>query len=154
MRVLAAEAEDGGSRDVGMIDVPGQQAAKIVRIFARAAAAAFVRQEFDAVHIWKKPRRLRTASRVLKRSFRYVVKPAAAVEPSEVPDKLLIALRAREAEFLFESAFEHGEITILAKDQRKNDPVIASSDLAVGAEVAKKGPRLPARDIRRSPVGG
>jgi len=55
LRVLAAEAENGGSGDVGMIDVSGEEAAEIVGIFARAAAAAFVRQEFDAVDVREKP---------------------------------------------------------------------------------------------------
>src|SRR6266568_4698313 len=57
LRVLAAEAENRGARNVGMMDVAGEQAAESVGIFTRAAAAAFVHQEFNAVNVSKHSRR-------------------------------------------------------------------------------------------------
>ena len=51
--VLAAETENRGSGNVGVIDVTGDEAAEIIGIFARAAAAAFVQEETDAVYILK-----------------------------------------------------------------------------------------------------
>jgi hypothetical protein len=42
LRVLTPEAENCGSGDVGMVDVAGDEAAEIIRIFAGASAATFV----------------------------------------------------------------------------------------------------------------
>jgi hypothetical protein len=57
--VLAAQAEDRGSGDVGMVNVAGDQSAEIVGIFPRAAAAAFVQQEANAVNVREKAVALR-----------------------------------------------------------------------------------------------
>src|SRR5690348_8976202 len=54
LRVLAAEAQDRGSGDVGMDDVIGEQCAKVLRVFASRAAAAFVKEELDAVDVFEK----------------------------------------------------------------------------------------------------
>ena len=51
--VLAAQAQNRGARNVGMMNVTRDQAAEIIGIFARAAAAAFVHQEFDAINIFE-----------------------------------------------------------------------------------------------------
>ena len=51
--MLASQAENRGACHIRMMDVAGEQAAEIVGVFARAAAAAFVQQEFDAIHITK-----------------------------------------------------------------------------------------------------
>src|SRR5271155_4364042 len=52
LRVLAAETENRGTGDIGMIDVTGNEAAEIIGIFAGAATAAFMQQETDAVYIF------------------------------------------------------------------------------------------------------
>ena len=82
--MLAAEAENSGSGDVGMIDVSGEEAAEIVGIFTRAAAAAFVRQEFDAVDVREKPRRLRAAGCFHERSRCEAIKLARAIKAREI----------------------------------------------------------------------
>ncbi len=52
--ILAAQAEHRGAGNVRMMNVAGDQGAKIVGVFARAAAAAFMKQELDSVHVGKK----------------------------------------------------------------------------------------------------
>ena len=51
LRMLAAETQNRGSSDVGVVNVTGDQRAKIIGILPRSAAAAFVRQELDSVHV-------------------------------------------------------------------------------------------------------
>ena len=51
LRILAAEAQHGGAGDVGMVDVAGEQAAERLRVLARAAAAALVGEEANAVDV-------------------------------------------------------------------------------------------------------
>src|SRR5256885_15035040 len=135
-----------------MIDVSGEEAAEIVGIFARAAAAAFVRQEFDTVDVREKPRRLRAAGCFQKRSRCEAIKLARSIKARKIAHKLLIALRAGKAEFFLQGALQNGEVPVFAKDERKNDPVIARADLAVGAAIAKEGPGLPTGGGRRGPI--
>ena len=54
LRMLASEAQDGGSRNIGMIDVSSNQTAKIVRIFSSSSAPAFMNEKFDAINIFEK----------------------------------------------------------------------------------------------------
>jgi len=51
LRILASEAEDGGARDVGMVDIAGEQAAESLRILACAAAAALMGEKANAVDV-------------------------------------------------------------------------------------------------------
>ena len=51
LRILAAEAQDGGAGDVGVVNVAGQQPAESLRILARAAAAALMGEEADAIDV-------------------------------------------------------------------------------------------------------
>ena len=55
LRVLAAQAQHGRSRHIGMMNIAGDQSAEIVGIFPRSAATAFVQQKANAVHVFKKP---------------------------------------------------------------------------------------------------
>src|SRR5205823_13173770 len=110
------------------------------------------RQEFDAIDVREKPRRLRAAGCFNKRSRRDAINLACPIKVCEIAHKLLVTLRASKAEFFLQCALQNGEIPVFAKDERKNDPVIASADLAVGAAIAKKRPGRPAGDVRRSPI--
>nr|GFD54219.1 hypothetical protein [Tanacetum cinerariifolium] len=51
LRILAAQAEHRSPGHVGVRDVAGEQAAQALRILPDAAAAAFVLQKPDAVHV-------------------------------------------------------------------------------------------------------
>ena len=53
LRRLATQAEDRGSRHIGMIDVTGDQSAEIVGILARSTASPLMQQKFDAVDVLK-----------------------------------------------------------------------------------------------------
>ena len=60
LRVLATEAKNRGASNVGMMNVACEQATEIVRVFASAAAAAFVHKKFDSVDVAKEFRRRRS----------------------------------------------------------------------------------------------
>src|SRR5579859_5736005 len=51
LRMLASQTQHGCSRDVGMMEVPGDQAAEISRVLARAAAAALMGEKLYAVDV-------------------------------------------------------------------------------------------------------
>ena len=51
LRILAAEAQHRCAGDVGMVNVAGEQAAERLRILARAAAAALVGKEANAIEV-------------------------------------------------------------------------------------------------------
>jgi len=52
--VLAVQAEDRSSSDVGMVDVARNESAKIVGIFASSSAPTFREEEFDTVDVFKR----------------------------------------------------------------------------------------------------
>src|SRR5579884_3050148 len=53
LRMLATEAQHSGSCNIRVIDVSGNQTAQIGRIVARAAAAAFVQKEANAIEMFE-----------------------------------------------------------------------------------------------------
>src|SRR5262249_41003009 len=61
LRMLAPEAQHCGAHDVGIMNVPGDEAAKVVRVLKRAAAAALVQKKSDSINIRKKPPRWLTS---------------------------------------------------------------------------------------------
>jgi len=149
---LAAKTEDGCAGDVGMMDVSGDEAAKIVGVFSSTAAAAFVEQETDTVHIFEELGARRAGGLLGKRSGCDFGGLPLFVEARELSNLAAIDLRSGEAEFLFEGLLEHADIAVFAEDQRNDQPVIARADLAVGAMVATKSGAGPVRNIGRSPV--
>jgi len=50
--------------------------------------------------------------------------------------------------------FQDVQISVLAKDQGKNEPIIPCTDLAISPPVSKKRFRAPGRNLGRSPAGG
>ena len=53
MRVLAAEAQDCGSGNVRMVDVPREQPAEVSGVLVRSAATRLVQEKFYAIEILK-----------------------------------------------------------------------------------------------------
>ena len=51
LRMLAAKAQNGGTGNVRVMNVTGNQGAKIIGILPCPAATAFVRQKLDSVHV-------------------------------------------------------------------------------------------------------
>ena len=93
LRVLAAEREHGGAGDVGMHDVAGEQAAQCTGVLARAAAAAVVGEEADAVEVGERSASRRAAtrsSRATRRSSGF----ASLVAPHQFAHGLGDAVRA------------------------------------------------------------
>lgn len=151
--MLATEAEDGCAGHIGMVNIPREERAKIVGIFARAAAAALVREEFDAVDVAKNPGKGRGSQRFGERKRFYFFAAAFTEEPGEFRHLAAIDLRSGESKLFLESLFQDLQISVLAEDKRKNEPIVPGADLAVSPPVSKKRFRAPGRNVRRGPTG-
>src|SRR5271165_4446070 len=151
--MLAAEAEDGCASHIRMVNITGEQRAEIVGILARSATTALVREEFDAVDVAKDPGRGRCAERLGERRCLYLFGATFAIEPGEFGHLAAIDLRGSESKLFLERLFHDLQISVLAKDQRKNEPVIPGAHLTISPLVSKEGFRPPGRNVRRGPAG-
>jgi len=151
--MLATEAEDGRAGHIGMVKVAGEEGAEIVGILARSAAAAFVREEFDAVDVAKDLGRSRRLRCFGEGECFYSFGAAFAVEPGEFRYLAAIDLRRSESKLFLERLFQDMQISVFAKDQGKNEPIIPGANLAIGPSVSKKRPAPPGRNVRRDPAG-
>ncbi len=154
LRVLAAETQDRGAGDVGMMNVAGEEAAEISGVFAGASAAALVHQELDAVEVTKNFGSGGKALAFGKLEILELVGFAVAIETDKFGHVAAINLRKRESEFFLEGLLEDREITVLAEDERDDEPVVAGANLSIRAVVAKKGALTPRRNVGRRPTGG
>ena len=59
LRVLAPEAKNRGSSNIGMIDIPSDQATEVVRIFTGTATSTFMQKEPDPVDVFEDSARSR-----------------------------------------------------------------------------------------------
>ena len=53
--MLTAETKHGRPRHIRVVNIAGNQTAEVVRIFARSAASALVKQKPNAIDVLKKP---------------------------------------------------------------------------------------------------
>ena len=83
----------------------------------------------------------------------YFFGAAFAVEPGEFRNLAAIDLRSSESKLFLERLFQDMQISVLAKDQGKNEPIIPGADLAVSPSVSKKRFALPGRNVRQGPAG-
>ena len=125
-----------------MMDVASQQSAERLRVLPRAAAAALMRQEANAVYIGKdalgaRCRKLGGSVAVARRGLLHQLAHMAAIA----------ILRDAVAQFLFERLAHTLHVAVFAKHQRQHQPVVARAYLAVGAMKAVEGARGPGRSI-------
>ena len=140
LRVLATEAEHSGAGDIGVMNVAGEQTAKLACILPRTAATQLMSDKADAIDVGKDAFRARGVRR----------RGSAGVEllRDEPAHALAIGgVGAAVTEFFFESFFQLLDVAVLTEDERKNDPVIACAYLAIGAVVAHEGAAGPGRGI-------
>ena len=64
---------------------------------------------------------------------------AFAIQMCQFGDLAAIELGRGETQFFFERLFQNLNILILTKDEWKDEPVVSSSDLSVGAAITLKG---------------
>ena len=152
LRVLAAEAEDGGAGNVRVVDVAGEDARQVATVFASAAAAAFVPQKFYSVDIskqfWSVCAGLRRELDIFQ-----LGRLAFAIETNEFGNLAAIDLRESEAEFFLEGLFQDGEVAVFAEDERNDQPMIAGADLSIAAVIAEEAAILPFGNVRCMPLG-
>ena len=148
LRVLAAKAQDGSSRDIGVVNVVCYQSAQIIGILARSAASAFVEQKLDAVDVFENRRSAAYAASSLRLVVRDLLHPARFVKLGESRNLLEINLWRCESQSFFEGLLQYGNVPVFAEDQRHNEPVIPRTNLSIGSVIAEKRPVAPAHDVR------
>src|SRR5215475_8394492 len=115
LRVLAAEAENGGARDVRMMDVAGDEAAEIVGVFASATAAAFVQEEADAVDVFENFAAGGSGGRVREGGRGDFKRLPFLIQANEFGNLAAINLWSGEAELLFKGLFENADVAVFAE---------------------------------------
>ena len=76
------------------------------------------------------------------------------MEASQLGDLAAIDLRSGEAELLFKGLLEDGKIAVFTENQRKHDPIISRTDLAIGTVVAGEAFASPGGNVGRLPGTG
>src|SRR5215475_7209403 len=152
LRMLTSQAENSSARNIGMMQIACDQAAKIPCVFARSSAPAFVREELHAIDILEESMRLRTSvvTRLLIGLDR--VDSAFLIQTRKISDLLTINLWWRVAQSFVESFAQYVDIAVLAENERNDEPVIARAYLSISALVSKKGAVLQGRYVRRVPA--
>ena len=134
--VLATEAEDGCAGYIGVVNIASKQGTQISGVLVSATAAAFVGKEFNAVEVAKEPGRGRSSRNFRERKSFYLFGVAFAVQPGEFGNLPTIDLRRGESQFFLERLLQNVEISVLAKNQGKNEPIVPGTDLTIGPPVS------------------
>ena len=149
--VLAPQAENRGARDVGVVNVSRQEAAKISGVFSRSTAALLVRQELDAVDI-PKDFRLAWRPNVGELKILDFFGLAFPIESNQFRDVAPVNLGQGESQFFLERLLQNGKIPVLAEDQRDYQPVISRAHLPIVPVIAQKRSLAPRGNIGRRPT--
>ena len=97
---------------------------------------AFVRKEFDAVDVAKNLGKNRRAQRFGGGKCFYLFGAALAIQPGKFRNLAAIDLRRGESQFFLERLLQNIEISVLAKNQGKNEPIVPGTDLTIGPPVS------------------
>src|SRR5579864_360939 len=126
-----------------MVNVAGDQAAEIVGIFTRSATAALVKQKAHAINILKKPV-ARGRSRIGREGMSIeVFQLSFTIKFCQVGDLAAVELGRGETKLFFECLLQHLYISVLAKNQRDDEPIVSCAYLSVGAAISLEGLMLP-----------
>ena len=137
LRVLATQAQHCRSSYVGMMDVSGQKACQSSGVFASAAAAALMREKFNTIDVLKNTTLMISVGR-LGPCPAYILNLAFAILPNQLGNLLAIDLWSTKAELLLKGLLHYSDVSVLAEDQRKHQPVIARPNLPVVSAIAQK----------------
>ena len=74
-----------------------------------------------------------------------------AIEPYQISHMPAVDFRRRKTQLLFKRPLQRAYIAVFAKDQRKNQPVVPRTHLAIRSVVSGKCLLLPRGNIGRSP---
>src|SRR6266404_9214152 len=141
--MLASQAEHGCSCHIGMIDVGCNQSTEIVRVLTRSAAAAFMQQKSDPVHIFENSGTLRICSVSLPGMRPNFFCVAGLIKPRQFRHLTPIKLWRSKTQLLFKRLLQHGDVPVLAKDQWHHDPIISRANLPVSPRVSEELPPSP-----------
>ena len=109
-------------------------------------------EKLDAIDVLEQSRARWVFGRFRRAMTLYLIKPALAVQFDKFRDLAAVNLRRRKSQFLLKSLFQSFDITVFAKDQRDNEPIVARTDLAVVPVIAEKCAIPPPRYVGRSPM--
>ena len=155
LQVLATEAEHGHPGHVGVIGVGSQQLTQHRRILARAAAAALVGQEFDAIHVGKYPLSGKVALfEPQGGGSDFVGCFAGLVEPHQLAGKVLVLPGFGVAQFLFQRLADDVQVAVFAEHGGNEQPVVGRAHPPVGTVEAPEGTVFPLRHVGRHPRVG
>src|SRR5690349_6362043 len=101
-----------------MMQVAGDQSAKIARIFARAATAALVREKLHAIDVLEKTAMLLPAVFCRLPIIFNRINASFAIELCQIGHLFAINLRRCVSESLVESLAQHVDVAVLTKNQR------------------------------------
>ena len=144
LRVLAAEAEHGGTGDVRVIDVTREQTAQRLRILPRAAAAEAVLEKLHAVHVREERHRFGGGFEIKMQRLDFVATRAALLQFGELAREPLIGTGLAIAQLALQGLAHEGEVSVLAEHERDDDPVVRRARASMWPLEAVEGPAPPA----------
>src|SRR5215831_3958741 len=107
-----------------MMNVSRQQPAKIVGVFTRSAAAAFVKQKANSIHILEQaPRSCAGARAAFWQSE--VIQFPLAIQFGQFGNLVTIKLRSSEPQFFFECLLQDLDVLVLAENEWHHEPIIS-----------------------------
>src|SRR6266850_3512859 len=113
-----------------------------------------MQQELDAVNVFED----RTTGRSVDlRSPNLVddfARPAFLVKPRQCRHLLAIHLWRGESQLFLKCLFEHADVSVFAKYQRHNQPIISGAHLPVSAVISEERPLPPPSDVGWGPLIG
>src|SRR5204863_4437268 len=74
------------------------------------------------------------------------------MQPGQFRRLLPVNLRSREPQLFFKRLFQVNYVSVLAKNEGNDDPIISRADLTIAAAVSQKFLLPPTRNIRRAPT--
>src|SRR5437660_10919973 len=99
--MLAAQAEYRRSRHVRVMDIPGDQSAKLARTFPSSAPAAVMQQEPHTVHIFENSGTLRLRRVSGQLACLDLVRPPVRIKLRQLRNLSPVHLRRRESQLFF-----------------------------------------------------
>src|SRR5580698_406788 len=149
--MLAPQTQYCCPRHIGMMNVSGQQSAKIIRVLAGAAAAALMRQKLDPIYVLENSRACRGQNFFGQGGFP-INDAALPVQIDQSRYLPPVYFRRGKPKLLFKGLLQRVDISVFTKDERYHQPIIPRADLSVASLVAQEGTIAPPPGFGRCPV--
>ena len=134
-----------------MMNVSGNQAAKQACIFARAAAAALMRQKLHAIDVGEHFPMVGHGLVFSRLIVADLVRLPLCVKAGKLGNLEPISIARSQAQPLFKRLLKNPNISVFTKNQRKNQPIITRAHLAITTSITEKSSFPPLGNIGRCP---